>query len=109
MPSDTAPVDPPKPLPGRLGNLTVVQQHALEKFKKELQQEGESGILWLFLLMLMRVCVFLEWFDPERHDDATLLRFLRARKFDVAKAKEMIIACENWRKEFGVDGIQECV
>ncbi|KIK49796.1 hypothetical protein GYMLUDRAFT_51521 [Collybiopsis luxurians FD-317 M1] len=44
-----------KPLPGRLGNLTVPQQHALDKFKKELQEEG----------------VFVE----ERMDDATLLWF----------------------------------
>ncbi|KAJ7835460.1 Sec14-like protein, partial [Mycena olivaceomarginata] len=29
--------------------------------------------------------------------------FLRARKFDVPKAKEMILACGKWRKEFGVD------
>ena len=45
-----------KPLPGRLGNLTVPQQHALDKFRKELQEEG----------------VFVE----ERMDDATLLRFV---------------------------------
>jgi len=43
-----------KPLPGRLGNLTVTQQHALEKFKKELQEEG----------------IFVE----SRMDDAMLLR-----------------------------------
>jgi len=43
-----------KPPPGRLGNLTVPQQHALEKFKKELQDEGH--------------------FVPERMDDAMLLR-----------------------------------
>ncbi|KAF9000746.1 CRAL-TRIO domain-containing protein [Cyathus striatus] len=73
------------PLPGRLGNLTVIQQHALEKFKKELQDEGH--------------------FVPERMDDATLLRFLRARKFDVPLAKEMIVGAEKWRKEFGVDDI----
>lgn len=43
-----------QPLPGRLGNLTVPQQHALEKLKKELQEEGV--------------------FVPERMDDAMLLR-----------------------------------
>ncbi|KIK59921.1 hypothetical protein GYMLUDRAFT_43987 [Collybiopsis luxurians FD-317 M1] len=60
-----------KPLPGCLGNLTVPQQHALDNFRKELQEEG----------------------------------FLRARKFDVALAKTMIIDCEKCRKEFGVDDI----
>ncbi|KAF8665681.1 hypothetical protein AX16_000134 [Volvariella volvacea WC 439] len=74
-----------QPLPGRLGNLTVVQLHTLEKFKQELQAEG--------------------WFVPERMDDAMLLRFLRARKFDLVKAKEMLIAAEQWRKDFGVDEI----
>lgn len=44
------------PLPGRLGNLTIPQQHALEKFKKELEDEG--------------------YFVPERMDDATLLRYV---------------------------------
>lgn len=43
-----------KPLPGRLGNLTVPQQHALDTLKKELHDEGK--------------------FVPERMDDATLLR-----------------------------------
>jgi len=38
-----------------------------------------------------------------RHDDASLLRFLRARKFDVPKTKEMLLAAEKWRKDFGVD------
>ncbi|KAL0570052.1 cytosolic factor, phosphatidylinositol/phosphatidylcholine transfer protein [Marasmius crinis-equi] len=74
-----------KPLPGRLGNLTVVQLHALDKLKKELKDEGH--------------------FVEERMDDATLLRFLRARKFDVALAKAMLLDCEKWRKEFGVDDI----
>ncbi|KAJ7075160.1 CRAL-TRIO domain-containing protein [Mycena belliarum] len=29
--------------------------------------------------------------------------FLRARKFDVPKTKDMLLASEKWRKEFGVD------
>ena len=43
----------------------------------------------------------------ERTDDSTLLRFLRARKFDVAASKTMYENCEKWRKEFGVDSIFE--
>jgi len=74
-----------KPLPGRLGNLTVIQLNTLEKFKKELIEEK----------------IFVE----ERMDDATLLRFLRARKFDQPKAKLMITECETWRKDFGVEDL----
>jgi hypothetical protein len=48
-----------KPLPGRLGNLSVIQQHSLDKLRKELQDEGH--------------------FVPERMDDAALLRFVFAR------------------------------
>ncbi|KAF8632406.1 hypothetical protein AX17_004847 [Amanita inopinata Kibby_2008] len=72
-----------KPLPGRLGNLTVIQQHALDKLKKELKEEGK--------------------FVEERMGDATLLRFLRARKFDVVKAKEMLLNAEQWRNDYGVE------
>lgn len=44
-------------------------------------------------------------FNQERHDDHTLLRFLRARKFDLTKAVEMISNCEQWRKDKQVDDI----
>lgn len=37
------------------------------------------------------------------------VRYLRARKFDLVKAKEMLVNAEKWRKEFGVDDIAECV
>lgn len=63
--------------------LQIIQQHALDKFRKELKAEGH--------------------FVSERHDDPTLLRFLRARKFDLPKAKFMLVEQEKWRKEFGVD------
>jgi hypothetical protein len=42
------------PAPGRLGNLSVPQQHALETIRKEVQEEGA--------------------FVPERMDDALFLR-----------------------------------
>jgi hypothetical protein len=63
-----------KPLPGRLGNLTVTQQHVLEKLKKELQDEGH--------------------FVPERMDDATLLRWVnQIHAFGAAVYLGMIDFC----------------
>ncbi|THW83048.1 hypothetical protein D6D15_09848 [Aureobasidium pullulans] len=37
----------------------------------------------------------------ERLDTLTMLRFLRARKFNVEHAKQMFVDCEKWRKDFG--------
>ncbi|TFY79733.1 hypothetical protein EWM64_g4279 [Hericium alpestre] len=74
-----------KPLPGRLGNLTASQQQALDRLRRELQEEGK--------------------FVPERMDDPALLRFLRARGFNVEQAKAMLLAAEEWREAFGVDTI----
>lgn len=76
-----------RPGPGRLGNLTIAMLHSLEKFKKEVKDEG--------------------WFVEERMDDELMLRFLRARKFDIVAAKKMLQECEQWRKEFGIEEIMK--
>jgi hypothetical protein len=39
----------------------------------------------------------------------SLHRFLRARKFDVAKAKAMLLAAEQWRKDDKIDELVQCV
>ncbi|KAF9297424.1 cytosolic factor, phosphatidylinositol/phosphatidylcholine transfer protein [Linnemannia elongata] len=70
-------------LPGRVGNLTAEQQHALDEFKDLIKAEGI--------------------FVPERHDDHYILRFLRARKFNIPNTHKMFVDCENWRKELQVD------
>ncbi|KAH7098042.1 CRAL-TRIO domain-containing protein [Auriculariales sp. MPI-PUGE-AT-0066] len=74
------------PPAGRIGNLTPEQEKALEEFRTQIKADG------LYV-------------EGGRHDDATLLRFLRARKFDVKLAKEMFAACEKWRTEFGTNDL----
>ncbi|TIB62862.1 hypothetical protein E3P77_03731 [Wallemia ichthyophaga] len=72
---------------GTLEDLSAEQKQGLNQFRDTIKSK--------------------EYFNEKRHDDRCLLRFLRARKFDVAKAEEMLDAAEKWRKEFNVDAIKE--
>lgn len=64
-------------------NLTDEQKQILEQLRLELVAEGYEL----------------------RLDDASLLRFLRARKFSLPKAKLMFEECEKWRALFGTNTI----
>eukprot|EP01099_Mayorella_cantabrigiensis_P006075 TRINITY_DN5022_c0_g1_i1.p1 TRINITY_DN5022_c0_g1~~TRINITY_DN5022_c0_g1_i1.p1 ORF type:complete len:517 (-),score=63.76 TRINITY_DN5022_c0_g1_i1:3-1553(-) len=73
------------PLTGTLNHLTAAQEEKLDQFKAELLKGG--------------------WWSPTgvngkaTHDDGTLLRYLRARKFDVAGAIGQFTDTEKWMKE----------
>ncbi|KAL4928447.1 SEC14 family lipid-binding protein [Aspergillus undulatus] len=77
------PTTAPEPKPGHPGHTTADQDAKVEQLRSELEAEGYT----------------------ERLDTLTLLRFLRARKFDVAASKLMFVESEKWRKEFGTDDL----
>ncbi|CAK9786341.1 hypothetical protein CC85DRAFT_284981 [Cutaneotrichosporon oleaginosum] len=87
------------PLAGHPGHLDEHQTEVLAQFRKELTEEG--------LIPADREKTANEIVGYDRYDDKTLLRFLRARKFDLAKAKLMWETNEKWRKEFGTDEISK--
>lgn len=67
----------PGPTPGRLGHLTPEQQTALDELRNDLKKEG--------------------LYDPVQLDEHTLLRFLRARRFDLTNTKIMLHKYLKWR------------
>ncbi|WWD17552.1 hypothetical protein CI109_101993 [Kwoniella shandongensis] len=83
-------------LAGHPGHLTDSQQSILVQFREELTAEG---------LIPADKDALVSRLGYDRFDESTLLRFLRARKFDVPKAKLMWANNEKWRKEFGADDI----
>ncbi|CAO1602869.1 cytosolic factor, phosphatidylinositol/phosphatidylcholine transfer protein [Xanthoria calcicola] len=68
---------------GHPGHTTPEQDAQVYQLRTQLEQAGYS----------------------ERLDTLCMLRFLRARKFNVNLAKQMFTDCEKWRKEFGVDNL----
>ncbi|KAI9044478.1 SEC14 family lipid-binding protein [Aspergillus affinis] len=77
------PTTAPESKSGHPGHTTPEQDAKVEQLRSELEKEGYT----------------------KRLDTLTLLRFLRARKFDVAAAKTMFVDSEKWRKEFGTDDL----
>ncbi|TKA74667.1 Sec14 cytosolic factor [Cryomyces minteri] len=73
------PTTSPTPQSGHPGHTTPEQDAQVHQLRMQLEQAG---------------C-------RDRLDTLTLLRFLRARKFNVALAKQMFLDCEKWRREFG--------
>ncbi|KAI6780748.1 CRAL-TRIO domain-containing protein [Emericellopsis cladophorae] len=70
-----------EPQDGHAGHLTEGQIAQVHQLRMMLEAEGLT----------------------KRLDTLTLLRFLRARKFDVEAAKKMFVDCEKWREEIKLD------
>lgn len=68
---------------GTVGDLSEDQEKVLEEFKLRIKKENITT-------------------DP-RFDDYYLLKFCRARKFDLEKTVEMFTNFINWRTEHKVD------
>ncbi|KAF7947987.1 hypothetical protein EAE96_009056 [Botrytis aclada] len=81
---------------GHLGHLTTEEEAALNNFKvvcaeKGLYKPGNGSD------------------EPASHEDATLLRFLRARRFIVVDALKQFSDTEEWRKENELDQLYETI
>lgn len=78
---------------GVLNHLTEVQEHRLVEFKQKLETDG--------------------WWSADgingkpTHDDGTLLRYLRARKFDVQGAIGQFTDTEKWMKAQRIEELYE--
>ncbi|KAI0088474.1 CRAL/TRIO domain-containing protein [Irpex rosettiformis] len=85
-PTSTVTVDV---LAGHLGHLTEAQQEAFTVFRER----------------LTKVQLYRPGTDDDipSHDEPTLLRFLRARRFDSAKAHKQFADAEAWRAKHNVD------
>ncbi|RFU32097.1 hypothetical protein B7463_g4250, partial [Scytalidium lignicola] len=81
---------------GHLGHLTEEEESALKEFKTVCKEKGYykpgNGPA-----------------EPPSHDDATLLRYLRARRFNVQDAWKQFEDTENWRKSNQLDLLYETI
>lgn len=70
---------------GHIDTMTADQKEGLSILKDYIKQQA--------------------FYKDSRHTDAYLLRFLRARKFNLQLTYEMLNKCELWRKEKDVDNL----
>ncbi|XAR72794.1 hypothetical protein NMG60_11019556 [Bertholletia excelsa] len=105
----------------RLGSLKKKAINASNKFRQSLTKRGRRNSRVMSVAFedehdaeevqavdAFRQVLILEELLPAKHDDYhMMLRFLKARKFDVEKTKQMWADMLRWRKDFGADSVME--
>ncbi|XP_051137572.1 phosphatidylinositol/phosphatidylcholine transfer protein SFH12-like [Andrographis paniculata] len=105
----------------RIGSLKKAAISASNKFRNSLSKRRRNSSKVMSVVLedehdaeevqavdAFRQALILEELLPAKHDDYhMLLRFLKARKFDIEKTKQMWSDMLQWRKEFGADTITE--
>lgn len=100
---ENVPTGPPPPdaakaetrLKGHIGHFTPAEESAFEAFKKVCAKEGYYTPLTAT--------------TKASHDDGTLIRYLRARKFSPQEAFVQFKDTEIWRKENQLDSLYESI
>ncbi|XP_047336717.1 patellin-6-like [Impatiens glandulifera] len=78
-----------------VSNLKSSERKSLQELKQNLRvSSNEQVSMWGVSLL-----------DGDEKSDVILLKFLRAREFNVEQSLQMLIKCLSWRKDFEADGI----